>query len=141
MANFEIATRLDRPPSAVWEFVSWQGMGRLVAGGFFERVDYPEGAMLTPGATRRFTLADGSAVKERLERLSDHDLAYDYAIVDGGNYPVSDYRGRVAVTPAGAGCTLKFGHVATLIDIDEESWRQTWTNTMRAMFEFIRTHA
>lgn len=141
MANFEIATRFDQPPSAVWEFVSWQGMSRLVAGGFFQRVDYPDGATLRADAIRCFTLPDGSLVKERLKHLSDHDLAYDYTLVDGGTFPVSDYHGRVALTPAGAGCTLKFGHVATLIDIDEESWHQTWTNAMRAMFEYIRTTA
>lgn len=140
MPSFEIATRFDAPARAVWDFVSWEGMPRLTAGGFFTRAEFPAGSQIVPGALRRVHLPEGPPFIERLEEYRPEDFFYRYRLVDTGPFPLTDYTGVVAVTPAGTGCGLKFGHSATLIDIDEAAWRETWMGIERQVFDFIRRH-
>lgn len=138
MATFEIATRFDAPAQKVWDFVSWTGMPRLTEGGFFTKAEFPAGPEIRPGALRRVHVPDGAPFTERLEEYRPQDFYYRYSLVDTGPFPLTDYTGIVAVTPAGGGCCLKFGHTATLIDIDEASWRTAWGAIEAQVFDFIR---
>ena len=138
MPSFEVAARFDAPPETVWGFVSWDGMPRLTEGGFFTRADFPVGTRIEPGALRRVHLPDGPPFVERLEEYRAQDFFYRYRLVDTGPLPLTDYTGVVAVTRAGSGCCLKFGHTATLVGIDEESWRTTWLAIEHQVFDFIR---
>lgn len=138
MSSFEVAARFAAPADAVWSFVSWAGMPRLTEGGFFTSADFPLGTEIRPGALRRCTVPDGSAFVERLETYSETDRRYTYSLVDTGPFPVTDYRGIVAVTPAGDGCCLKFGHSATLIDVSEPEWKAIWLGVEHQVFDFIR---
>ena len=138
MASFEVATRFDAPAETVWDFVSWDGMPRLIEGGFFTRAEFPFGAQIEPGALRRVHLREGPAFVERLEEYRPLDFFYRYRLVDTGALPLTDYTGVVAVTPAGNGCCLKFGHVATLVDISEADWRAAWLKIEHQVFDFIR---
>lgn len=138
MASFEIATRFDAPAEVVWGFVSWDGMPRLTAGGFFTKAEFPAGTQIVPGALRRVHVPEGPPFTERLEEYRPEDFYYRYRLVDTGPFPLTDYTGVVAVTPAGAGCCLKFGHSATLIGIDETSWREMWSGIEQQVFDFIR---
>ena len=113
MASFEVAARFDAPAESVWSFVSWDGMPRLTEGGFFTRAEFPAGTEIRPGALRRVHVPDGPPFVERLEEYRAHDFFYRYRLVDTGPFPLTDYMGVVAVTRAGAGCCLKFGHTAT----------------------------
>jgi hypothetical protein len=140
MAAFEVAARFDAAPEAVWDFVSWDGMPRLTEGGFFTRADFPAGTQIVPGALRRVHLADGPPFVERLEEYRPQDFFYRYRLVDTGALPLTDYVGVVAVTRAGGGCCLKFGHDATLVDIDEQGWRTAWLAIEHQVFAFIRKH-
>lgn len=138
MASFEVATRFDAPAEAVWGFVSWDGMPRLTEGGFFTRADFPAGTNIVIGALRRVHVPEGPPFVERLEEYRPEDFFYRYRLVDTGPFPLTDYTGVVAVTRAGSGCCLKFGHTATLVDIDEGSWRKTWLDIEHQVFDFIR---
>lgn len=140
MASFEVATRFDASAETVWGFVSWDGMPRLTEGGFFTRADFPAGPQIEPGALRRVHLADGPPFVERLDEYRPQDFFYRYRLVDTGPLPLTDYTGVVAVTRAGSGCCLKFGHTATLVDIDEQSWRKAWLGIEHQVFDFIRKH-
>lgn len=140
MAHFEVATRFDAPACDVWAYVSWDGMPRLTEGGFFTAADFPAGPEIVPGALRRVTTPGGSAFVERLEEYREADYFYRYSLVDTGPFPLTDYLGVVAVTPAGSGCCLKFGHTATLVDTDEASWRTSWLGIEHQVFDFIRNH-
>jgi len=139
VADFEIATRFDAPASLVWSYVSWHGMPRLTEGGFFTSADFPAGMDIRPGMLRRVTTPDGGMFVERLEEYREADCFYRYSLVDTGPFPVTDYMGVVVVTPAGSGCCLKFGHRATLVDLDSESWRQAWLSIENQVFDFIRS--
>jgi len=139
MASFEIAARFDAPADKVWDFVSWEGFPRLTAGGFFVRAEYPDGTAPRPGALRRVHPPEGAPpILERLVEYRAADRFYRYALVDTGAFPLTDYEGVVAVTPAGAGCCLKFGHTATLVDIAPEAWYPAWAAIERQIFDFIR---
>lgn len=139
MASFEIAARFDASAERVWSFVSWEGMPKLTEGGFFTSADFPEGPEVRPGALRRVTTPDGSAFIERLvEQVSDRVYTCRYTLIDTGPFPLTDYSGVIVVTPAGAGCCLKFGHTATLVDVSEAEWRQTWLSIENQVFDFIR---
>lgn len=139
MPSFEIATRFDAPASAVWSYVSWQGMPRLTEGGFFTSADFPAGLEVRPGALRRVTTPDGSTfVEELVEQREGRVFSYSYRLVDTGPFPLTDYLGAVVVTPAGNGCCLKFGHTATLVDVSEEEWRTIWLGIEHQVFDFIR---
>lgn len=139
MACFETATRFDVPAQRVWAFVSWDGMPRLVDGGFFTRAEFPAGPQIVPGALRRVHLREGPPFVERLEEYRPEDGYYRYRLVDTGPLPLTDYTGVVAVTPAGSGCCLKFGHTATLVGIDESGWREAWLAIEQQVFDFIRS--
>lgn len=138
MAEFEVAARFDAPAQAVWSFVSWDGMPRLTEGGFFTSAAFPAGPEIRPGALRRVTTPEGAAFVEQLVEYREADFFYSYRLIDTGPFPLTDYSGVVVVTPAGDGCCLKFGHRATLVDVDEESWRATWLGIEHQVFDFIR---
>jgi hypothetical protein len=138
MASFEIAARFDAPAAKVWGFVSWDGMSRLTEGGFFTKAEFPNGPEIRVGALRRVYTADGAPFVERLEEYRSEDFFYRYSLVDTGPFPLTDYSGVVKVTPASNGCCLKFGHTATLIDIDEAAWRTIWSGIEKQVFDFIR---
>ena len=104
-------------------------MPRLTAGGFFTRAEFPAGPEIRIGALRRVHVPDGPPFVERLEEYRPDDFYYRYRLVDTGPFPLTDYLGVVAVTPAGSGCCLKFGHTATLVDIDAETWEPMWVCT------------
>ncbi len=138
MALFEIATRFTAPAEKVWGFVSWDGMPVLTKGGFFTKADFPSGAEIAPGALRRVFVPDGPPFVERLEEMWAEDFFYRYSLVDTGSMPITDYQGVVHVTRAGPGSCLKFGHTGTVVDMDEQTWRDGWLNIERQVFEFIR---
>jgi hypothetical protein len=139
MAACEIAARFDAPPEKVWTFVSWDGMPILTRGGFFTKTEFPAGTEIRLGALRRVHVPDGPPFTERLEEYREADFFYRYSLVDTGPFPLTDYMGVVVVTRAGRGCCLKFGHTATLVDVDAASWRSTWEGIERQVFDFIRT--
>lgn len=138
MATFEVAARFEAPPQIVWGFVSWDGMPRLVEGGLFTRAEFPAGTQIAPGALRRVHLREGPPFVERLEEYRAEDFYYRYRLVDTGPLPLTDYTGVVAVTASGSGSCLKFGHTATLVDIDEANWREAWLAIEHQIFDFIR---
>jgi ligand-binding SRPBCC domain-containing protein len=140
MASFEIATRFEAPAEKVWGFVSWDGMPRLTEGGFFTRAEFPAGREIRVGALRRVHVPDGPPFVERLEEYRPEDFFYRYRLVDTGPFPLTDYTGVVAVTPAGSGCCLKFGHTATLIGIGEVEWQALWAGIEHQVFGFICQH-
>ncbi|PZU50166.1 MAG: SRPBCC family protein [Sphingomonas sp.] len=137
MALFETAARFDAPAPLVWSYVSWDGMPKLVEGGFFTSADFPAGPEIRPGALRRLSTPDGSFT-ERLEDYRAADFTYRYRMVDTGPFPLTDYEGIVAVTPAGSGCCLKFGHSATLIGLSAAEWETGWLAIEASVFDFIR---
>ncbi len=138
MASFEVAARFNAPAKAVWDYVSWTGMPRLTEGGFFTTATFPLGPDIRVGALRRCTTPDGGAFVERLEAYDEAECFYRYSLVDTGPFPLTDYMGVVRVTPAGDGCCLKFGHTATLIDVEDEAWRKMWLGIEHQVFDFIR---
>jgi len=138
MASFEIATRFEAPAEKVWNFVSWDGMPQLTEGGFFTQAEFPAGREIRVGALRRVHVPEGPPFVERLEEYRPEDFFYRYRLVDTGPFPLTDYTGVVAVTPAGQGCCLKFGHTATLVDIDADHWQPMWAGIEQQVFDFIR---
>jgi len=140
MVNLDIAARFDAPPEQVWQFVSWEGVERLVGGGFFASFDYHERRPV-PGAIRRCFLDEtGSFIDEQLLEWAPDEFRYVYRLADSGPLPLTDYEGVVRITPAGGGCCLKFGHSATLVDTTPAEWEQMWLSIENQVFDFIRRH-
>lgn len=138
MASFEIASRFNASPEAVWAYVSWEGMPRLTEGGFFTATEFPAGEEAVAGKLRKVYLPEGAPFVERLDEYLPDEHFYRYTLVDTGDLPITDYQGVVRVTPAGSGCCLKFGHDCTVVDGDEDTWWDLWSGIETQVFDYIR---
>jgi mxaD protein len=65
-----------------------------------DKVEIVEGKHNKVGAVRLLTLKGGGTIKERLLRFNPAKHSFAYEIVEGV-LPVSDYRSRLVVNPAG----------------------------------------
>ena len=65
-----------------------------------DKVEIVEGKNNKVGAVRLLTLKGGGTIKERLLRFNPAKHSFAYEIVEGV-LPVSDYRSRLVVNPAG----------------------------------------
>lgn len=134
------AERIDAPAAAVWRFLDWPNLELMIPSGFITRVVYDERRPVI-GATRRVWFADGRSVRERLESLPDHpgDYAFDYRIVDTGDFPIADYVGSVRLTPAGdAACSLRFSARFTTLGMSVEEWTSIYVEMQKKQIAFIR---
>lgn len=95
--TIDVATTPDKTWALVGDF------GGLV--GWFPAVteSVVEGCGL--GAVRHLTMPDGNKLSERQEARDEAARSYDYAVIAGA-LPCSDYRSRIAVTPAGSGSRI-----------------------------------
>ncbi len=57
------------------------------------------------GALRYLTMPDGNKLTERQEARDDAGRSYEYVAIAGA-LPCTDYRSRIAVTPAGSGARI-----------------------------------
>lgn len=140
MVDAIYAERIAAPAEKVWPFLSWSSLEMMVPGGLMTRVEYDERREVV-GATRRVWFPDGQSVRERLEALPEHpeDYAYDYRIIDTGDFPIAEYRGSVRLTPAGEGaCNLRFSAEFTPLGVIAEEWRAVYVDMQKQQIAFIR---
>lgn len=135
------AERIDAPAAAVWRFLDWPNLELMIPSGFIARVAYDDRQPVI-GATRRVWFADGRTIRERLESLPDHpgDYAFDYRIVDMGDFPIADYVGSVRLTSAGdAACVLRFSARFITLGISAEDWTSIYVDMQKKQIAFIRS--
>lgn len=138
MSEFEIARRFQASVEQVSAFVSWQGMPRLTAGGFFTSAVFPKGDAPVAGSMRVVGTPDGGSFTEELiEEVAGERFFQRYRLIDTGPFPLTDYEGVVVVTKAGDGCCLKFGHRATMVESSAEIWRENWAVIEGQVFDYI----
>ncbi|GAA3799955.1 SRPBCC family protein [Sphaerisporangium flaviroseum] len=106
----EIATTatVNARPEEVWALLrDFNGLGAwhpAMPPSVIEEGHGPEAV----GAVRRFEIADGSVVRERLTAFSDADRSYSYTLEETA-LPMSDYHAMLAVSPAASGgATIKW---------------------------------
>jgi hypothetical protein len=92
------STVLEAPVEAVWEILrDFNGHDRwhpAVADSEIERGSGPDRV----GCVRRFHLADGSELRERLLTLSDADMAFTYCLLDTP-IPLLNYVAHLRLAP------------------------------------------
>ncbi|MEX1147444.1 MAG: SRPBCC family protein [Sphingomonadales bacterium] len=134
------AERIMAPASEVWRYLDWPNLDLMIPSGFVTRIDYEERRAVV-GATRRVWFADGRSVRERLEALPVHpgDYAFDYRIIDTGDFPLAEYLGSVRLTPAGKGaCSLRFSARFTVCGASVEDWSSLYVDMQKQQIAFIR---
>jgi len=133
-----VAVRMGAAAERVWPFLRWDNLEVMLPGGFFAAVDYEERRPVA-GATRTITLGDGRKIRERLEAVSEPDMAYAYRVIDLADFPLAEYVGHVRVTPAGAAaCNLRFACEFTPLGITAGEWREIYAAMQQANIDFIR---
>lgn len=133
-----VAARIEAPARRVWDFVRWDNIEAMLAGGFFAAVKYDERQPIV-GATRAITLADGRTMRERLEAVAEDDFAYSYRIIDTADFPIAEYLGHVRVTAAGPrACSIRFACEFTPLGITAEDWRRIYGEMQAANISYIR---
>jgi carbon monoxide dehydrogenase subunit G len=95
--TIEVAAAPDRTWALVGDFAG------LV--GWFPAVTSSEVEGSGVGALRYLTMPDGTALTERQEARDDVARCYEYTAIAGA-LPCTDYRSRIAVTPAGGGSRI-----------------------------------
>jgi hypothetical protein len=121
-----VVRRFDAPATAVWEYVSWNGMVKLAGSGLFEKVEF-EGGGTRIGSIKTLHIGQSLPIRERLEALDESGMSYVYRIVDNGPLPITNYRGEVRVTPCGPkACVLVIAHEFIAVGIDESEWIRSW---------------
>jgi polyketide cyclase/dehydrase/lipid transport protein len=118
---------IEAPVEQVWQVVrDFNGLPSWHPG--IEASEIEDGGRADAvGCVRHLTLADGSAVRERLMSLDDVDRSYTYEFVTSP-FPVRSYRSTIRVAPitdTGHSFVEWFG----LFDVDaveEEKMRQTF---------------
>jgi hypothetical protein len=134
------AEKIDAAASAVWPYLSWENLELMLPSGFIEKIEYLERRPVV-GASRWVTFAGGRRIAERLESLPEHpgDFAYDYRVIDVGDFPLAEYRGSVRLTPTGtSACALRFACTFTPLGITAEEWRALYVDMQKQQIAFIR---
>ena len=90
--------QIDGPASAVWEYIAWENLDRMLGGPMFSSVSYQEREPVK-GAQRTIMLTDGSSIAEELVKSDAQAMHLMYKITDPGNAPIQNYQGEVRITP------------------------------------------
>jgi hypothetical protein len=99
MASQNVQEFIEAPAEAVWELLSdFGGLQKYAHPGFVIGCDCDGSGV---GALRTVTMADGSQVLERLERLEKDARRLSYSILGECKFPVKDYLATVKVTSLG----------------------------------------
>lgn len=139
MIEVQVSETIDAPAEKVWELLSWRGVERLRGAVFFETITF-EDELNEAGSIRVLHMPDGSVIREVAEELSEAGRFYTYRPLSLGSLPVTDYRGRVAVTEDGPGrCRVTISSRCTPIGITEEEWRCLYTTMETAVIALVRT--
>jgi len=98
MVKVRRSTVIDHPAEALWEvirdFNGHEWWHPAIASSAIERRAPAD----MVGAVRRFTLEDGSELREQLLTLSDAEMAYSYCLLDTP-VPLLNYVSHVSVLP------------------------------------------
>ena len=92
---------VNASPDKAWALVG--DFGGLV--GWFPAVTKSTVEGKGVGALRHLTMPDGNQLTERQQARDDAARFYEYVVVAGA-LPCSDYRSRLAVSPAGSGARI-----------------------------------
>lgn len=140
MVKLVVSTILDTPIEAVWEVLrDFNGHDRwhpAVASSQIERRRDADRV----GCVRRFTLTDGSELREQLLTLSDADTAYSYCLLDTP-IPLFNYISHVRlipVTDTNATFWQWEGRFDTPKGREQELHDMVRTNIYQAGFDAIR---
>tara|TARA_R100001244_G_scaffold6593_1_gene7750 strand:- start:5038 stop:5481 length:444 start_codon:yes stop_codon:yes gene_type:complete len=140
MGKAKVTRRIESPAKLVWESLSWFGMEVLAGGSLFSRVDFHE-SQLRPGITKTLHVNDGLPLCERLEWINESDMTYGYRVVDTGSLPVTDYQGRVRVTPAGPdACNVIISSTFSGVGISDTEWSEMWIEIEQSLLTAVECH-
>lgn len=136
------STVLDAPVEAVWDVLrDFNGHDQwhpAVADSHIER-GQPSDKL---GCVRRFHLADGSELRERLLTLSDADMAFSYCLLDTP-VPLLNYVAHVRLAPVTDG-DMTFWHWESRFDTpagrEKELQTMVAENIYQGGFDAIRDH-
>ncbi|MBV6658049.1 MAG: SRPBCC family protein [Devosiaceae bacterium] len=136
------STIIDAPVEAVWDvlrdFNGHEEWHPAIATSGIER-SLPSDKV---GCVRRFTLADGSVLRERLLTLSDVDMAFSYCLEDTP-IPLLNYVAHVRLLPVTDG-DLTFWHWESRFDTPpgrETELRQLVSESVyQGGFDAIKEH-
>lgn len=139
MAIVTVTQRIEAPAEAVWNLISWHGVGQLAGGALFKKIVF-FGDSLEVGITKQLHLAEGLPVLERLESFDAADRTYRYRVIDSGSLPVTDYAGYVRVTPCGPeACHVKIECSYTGVEVSDAEWHRLWTKMELGLIDEVRS--
>ena len=101
MASVNVQEHVEAPADSVWKLLADFGGIQKIADPRFITGCECDGNEV--GSVRTITMADGSAVQERLETLEQGSRRLSYSILGDCPLPVKDYLATVKVTEADAG--------------------------------------
>lgn len=101
MAKVSMSTQLGAPAAEVWELIGdFNGLPEWLP-------DVENSVIEKGGKLRRLSIADGSTIVERLDRMDDKARSCTYSIVEGDD-TVRDYRATIKVLEKGETCTVEW---------------------------------
>ncbi|MEP4195317.1 MAG: SRPBCC family protein [Aliishimia sp.] len=142
MARVFVSTVINAESSAVWERVrDFNGMPKWHPRIRDSRIEdaLPSDKI---GCIRNFHLQNGDMIREQLVGLSDYDLFYSYAMLEGP-MPLWDYMATLRLTPVtdGARC---FAEWSAEFDCDPDNQTDLQdgiaTNVFQGGFDALKRH-
>ena len=142
MARVYVSSVIDAPAVKVWERVrDFNGLPRWHPRIRDSRIEDAVPADKI-GAIRNFHLQNGDNIREQLVGMSDYDLFYSYAMLDGP-MPLSDYLATLRLTPVSDGdrCFVEWSAEFSCDPSDEEALTSGIAqNVFQGGFDALKRH-
>ena len=142
MARVYVSSVINAPAAKVWERVrDFNGLPKWHPRIRDSRIENAEPADRI-GAVRNFNLQNGDNIREQLVGMSDYDLFYSYAMLDGP-MPLSDYLATLRLTPVSDGdrCFIEWSAEFSCAPEDEDGLTSgIATNVFQGGFDALKRH-
>ena len=142
MARVYISSIIDAPAAKVWERVrDFNGLPKWHPRIRDSRIEDALPADKI-GCVRNFNLQNGDNIREQLVGMSDYDLFYSYAMLDGP-MPLSDYLATLRLTPVtdGGRCFAEWSAEFSCDPADEDDLVSgIGANVFQGGFDALKRH-
>ena len=142
MARVYVSSVIEAPAKQVWDRVrDFNGLPKWHPRIRDSRIEdaLPSDKI---GCVRNFNLQNGDNIREQLVGMSDYDLFYSYAMLDGP-MPLSDYLATLRLTPVSDGdrCFVEWSAEFSCAPEDEDDLvNGIGTNVFQGGFEALKRH-